>query len=99
MDLAAGAASVWVLMEHCQKDGAPRLLERCAYPLTGHKCVTRIYTNFALIEVTPQGFVAQRIADDIDFDTLQKLTGAKLHLSPSCQPYRPHLTSSQATTS
>lgn len=91
MDLAAGASSVWVLMEHCQKDGAARLLERCAYPLTGHKCVTRIYTNLALIEVTPQGFVVQRIADDIDFNTLQKLTGAKLHLSPNCQPYRPHL--------
>lgn len=99
MDLAAGAASVWVLMEHCQKDGAPRLLERCAYPLTGHKCVTRIYTNFALIEVTPQGFVVQRIADDIDFAALQKLTGAKLHLSPSCQPYRPHLIASDETLS
>ncbi|MEI8400211.1 MAG: hypothetical protein WCG12_05350, partial [Alcaligenaceae bacterium] len=68
-------------------------------PLTGHKCVTRIYTNFALIEVTPQGFVVQRIADDIDFDTLQKLTGAKLHLSPSCQPYRPQLIASDDTLS
>jgi 3-oxoadipate CoA-transferase, beta subunit len=93
MDLAAGAARVWVLMEHCQKDGAPRLLERCAYPLTGHQCVNRIYTNLALIEVTSQGFVVQRIADDLDFNTLQKLTGAKLHLSASCTPYRPHFTS------
>jgi len=48
----------------------------------------------ALVEVTPQGFVVQRIADDIDFTTLQRLTGAKLHLSPSCQPYRPLLTAS-----
>jgi 3-oxoadipate CoA-transferase beta subunit len=56
--------------------------------------VTRIYTNFALIEVTPQGFVVQRIADDIDFNTLQKLTGATLHLSPTCQPYRPHVNAS-----
>jgi 3-oxoadipate CoA-transferase beta subunit len=93
MDLAAGAASVWVLMEHCQKDGAPRLLERCAYPLTGHKCVTRIYTNLALIDVTPQGFVVQRIAEDIDFATLQTLTGAKLQLSSSCIHYRPQLIS------
>jgi 3-oxoadipate CoA-transferase beta subunit len=60
--------------------------------------VTRIYTNFALIEVTPQGFVVQRIADDIDFTTLQKLTGAKLHLSPSCQPYRPPVISNDDTT-
>lgn len=89
MDLAAGAASVWVLMEHCQRDGAPRLLDRCTYPLTGHKCVTRIYTNLALIDVTPQGFVVQRIAQDIDFDALQKLTGAPLQLSPQCTPYKP----------
>jgi len=89
MDLAAGAASVWVLMEHCHRDGAPRLLERCTYPLTGHKCVTRVYTNLALIDVTPQGFVVQRIVQDIDFATLQTLTGAKLHLSPRCTHYRP----------
>ena len=88
MDLAAGAANVWVLMEHCQKDGSPRLLERCSYPLTGHQCVSRIYTNLALIEVTVQGFLVQRLTDDIDFDTLQNLTGAKLQLSPHCRSYR-----------
>ena len=91
MDLAAGAASVWVLMEHCQRDGAPRLLERCTYPLTGHQCVTRIYTNYALIDVTPQGFVVQRIANEIDFETLQKMTGAPLQLSPQYTPYLPGL--------
>ena len=91
MDLAAGAASVWVLMEHCQRDGAPRLLERCTYPLTGHQCVTRIYTNYALIDVTPQGFVVQRIANEIDFQTLQKMTGAPLQLSPQYTPYLPGL--------
>ena len=71
-----------------QRDGAPRLLERCTYPLTGHQCVSRIYTNLALIEVTVQGFLVQRLADDIDFDTLQNLTGAKLQLSPHRRPYR-----------
>ncbi|PHY07130.1 MAG: 3-oxoadipate CoA-transferase [Alcaligenaceae bacterium] len=89
MDLAAGAANVWVLMEHCQKDGTPRLLERCTYPLTGHKCVTRIYTNYALIEICSTGFVVERIANDIDFETLQKITGAPLQLSPQCAPYLP----------
>lgn len=89
MDLAAGAANVWVLMEHCQKDGAPRILERCTYPLTGARCVDRIYTNFAMISVTPAGLVVDRIADGIDFQTLQGMTGAQLILHPECRPYRP----------
>ena len=97
MDLAAGAANVWVLMEHCQKDGAPRLLECCAYPLTGHKCVTRIYTNYALIEISATGFVVERIANDIDFETLQKITGAPLRLSPQCTPYLPSVTRDTGT--
>ncbi len=97
MDLAAGAANVWVLMEHCQKDGAPRLLERCTYPLTGHKCVTRIYTNYALIEISATGFVVERIANDIDFETLQKITGAPLQLSPKCAPYLPGVTRDTGT--
>ncbi len=89
MDLAAGAANVWVLMEHCQRDGTPRILEKCTYPLTGHMCVNRIYTNYALIEVTPKGFVVERLASGIDFDFLQTITGAQLHLSAHCSAYRP----------
>jgi len=97
MDLAAGSANVWVLMEHCQKDGAPRILERCTYPITAARCVDRIYTNLALILVTSEGLVVDRIAEDIDFATLQSLTGAKLTLSPRCKPYRP-LTESELLT-
>lgn len=92
MDLAAGAANVWVLMEHCQKDGTPRLLERCTYPLTGARCVDRIYTNFAMISVTSAGFVVDRLAEGIDFETLQGMTGAQLILHPECRPYRPSVT-------
>ena len=89
MDLAAGTPHVWVLMEHCQKDGSPRILERCTYPLTASQCVSRIYTNLALILVTEQGLVVQRMAADIDFESLQSLTGAKLTMSPTCTEYRP----------
>ncbi|ARP85162.1 3-oxoacid CoA-transferase subunit B [Bordetella genomosp. 9] len=89
MDLAAGAAQVWVLMEHCQKSGEPRILERCTYPLTAAGCVDRVYTDLAMIEVTPAGLVVARIADGLDFSTLQSLTAAPLTLSPDCQPYRP----------
>ncbi|AOB31156.1 3-oxoadipate CoA-transferase [Bordetella sp. H567] len=89
MDLAAGAARVWVLMEHCQKSGAPRILERCTYPLTAARCVDRIYTDLAMIDVTPAGLLVQRIADGVDFPTLQSLTAAPLALGPDCRPYRP----------
>lgn len=88
MDLAAGAANVWILMEHCQKDGSPRILERCAYPLTAAGCVNRIYTDLAMIDVVPTGLVVRRIVDGLSFEELQKLTGAKLIQDPSCQIYR-----------
>jgi 3-oxoadipate CoA-transferase beta subunit len=88
MDLAAGAANVWVLMEHCQKDGAPRVLERCTYPLTAAACVDRIYTDLAVISVTPSGLIVDRMIDGLDFETLQKATGAALRLNPGCIPYR-----------
>lgn len=89
MDLAAGAANVWVLMEHNQKTGEPRILERCTYPLTAAACVDRIYTDLAVIDVTPQGLVVRRMADGIGFDELQALTGAPLSLGADCRPYRP----------
>lgn len=87
MDLAAGAREVWVLMEHCQKDGAPRILERCTYPLTGLACVGRIYTNYALISVTPDGLCVDRLIRGMSLAELQALTGAPLTLSPSCAAY------------
>ena len=89
MDLAAGARQVWVLMEHCQKDGAPRVLERCTYPLTGMGCVSRIYTNFALITVTGQGLRVDRLVQGMTFESLQAITGAKLTLSEQCTVYSP----------
>ncbi|ANN78141.1 3-oxoacid CoA-transferase subunit B [Bordetella flabilis] len=89
MDLAAGAARVWVLMEHCQKSGEPRILERCTYPLTAAACVDRIYTDLAVIEVTDTGLVVTRMAEGLDLPALQALTDAPLTLSPQCRPYRP----------
>jgi 3-oxoadipate CoA-transferase beta subunit len=89
MDLAAGAARVWVLMEHCQRSGEPRILERCTYPLTAAACVDRIYTDLAVIEVTDTGLVVTRMADGLDLPALQGLTAAPLRLSPDCRPYRP----------
>jgi len=79
MDLGAGAKQVWVLMEHTTKSGAPRLVENCAYPLTALGSVTRVYTNLAVIDITPRGFVLMETAPGVSFDDVQARTGATLH--------------------
>jgi 3-oxoacid CoA-transferase B subunit len=81
MDLGAGAASVWALMEHTTKDGQPKILERCTYPLTAAGVVDRIYTNLAVIDVTPDGLMVREMAPGLEFNELQDKTGAKLQLA------------------
>ncbi|CAP40708.1 3-oxoacid CoA-transferase subunit B [Bordetella petrii] len=87
MDLAAGAEKVWVLMEHCTKDGQPRILEQCTYPLTAPHCVDRIYTDLAVIDVTDTGLVVRRLAPGWTLPALQALTGAALTLAPDWSVY------------
>lgn len=79
MDLGAGAKQVWVLMEHVTKQGAPRLVERCGYPLTALGSVTRVYTNLAVVDITPRGFVLVECAPGVSFDDVQARTAATLH--------------------
>ncbi len=81
MDLAVGAKSVWVMMEHLAKSGESKIVERCTYPLTGIGVVKRIYTDLAVIEVTPRGLVASRLVPGLACDELQRLSGVPL--SPS----------------
>ena len=64
MDLAACAREVRVIMEHVTRKGAPRLLEKCALPLTAVRCVSRVYTDLAVVDVTPQGFVVREMVED-----------------------------------
>jgi 3-oxoadipate CoA-transferase, beta subunit len=78
MDLAIGAKKTWVMMEHVTKDSAHKLVEACTYPLTGIGCVSRIYTDLAVIDVTSTGFVAIDVVPDLEFSDLQRLTGASL---------------------
>ena len=63
MDLAVGAKTVRVLMEHTTRDGQPRIRRECRYPLTAARCVTRIYTNLALIDVTPEGLLVREMVE------------------------------------
>ncbi len=80
MDLSAGARNLWVLMEHTTKDGQAKLVEHCGYPLTALGAVSRVYTNLAVVDVTPRGFVLVEKIDGISLESLQARTGAKLHL-------------------
>lgn len=79
MDLSAGARRLWALMEHTTKDGRSRIVERCACPLTAAGVVRRVYTNLAVLDVSPRGFEVLDIAPGISFDTLQSVTAAPLH--------------------
>jgi len=78
MDLAVGAKNVWVMMEHLTKEGRSKIVSRCTYPLTGIGVVKRIYTDLAVIDITPRGLVASRQVPDLSFEELQRLTGVPL---------------------
>jgi 3-oxoadipate CoA-transferase beta subunit len=80
MDLAIGAKRLWVVMEHTTKDGEPRLRRRCTYPLTAKSVVKRIYTNLAVIDVTPCGFVVLDMIPGLTLEALQTRTEAKLFM-------------------
>lgn len=78
MDLAVGAKRLWVVMEHQTKDGRPRIVRRCSYPLTARMAVSRIYTNLAVIDVTPSGLRVVEMIEGLDFAELQNRTEAEL---------------------
>jgi 3-oxoadipate CoA-transferase beta subunit len=78
MDLAIGAKNVFVTMEHVTKNGEPKIVKSCSYPLTGMACVNRIYTDLAVIDVTPKGLVVKEMVDGLTFEELQALTDAPL---------------------
>ena len=78
MDLATGAREVFVMMDHLTKNGESKLVPECTYPLTGIACVSRIYTDLAILDVTPQGLRVREILADISFEALQDLSGVPL---------------------
>jgi 3-oxoacid CoA-transferase subunit B len=81
-DIAAGAKRLFVAMEHTTRDGRPKILRACTYPLTGARCVDMIFTDLAVIRVEPDGLVLQETAPGWTPDEIQQLTDARLRLDP-----------------
>jgi 3-oxoadipate CoA-transferase beta subunit len=82
MDLVAGVKSIFVITQHCTRESEPKLVQKCTLPLTGLAVVNRIYTDLAVIEVTPNGFQLVELSPGIDFDFVQERTGAPLLRTP-----------------
>ena len=78
MDLAIGARQTWVMMEHNTKGGEAKLVPACSYPLTALACVSRVYTDLAVLDITPAGVRVREMTQGLDFETLQARTGVPL---------------------
>lgn len=78
MDLAIGAKKVFVMTEHLTKKGECKIVERCSYPLTGMACIDRIYSDMAVMDITPQGVVVRELFGDITAEYLQSVTPVAL---------------------
>jgi 3-oxoadipate CoA-transferase beta subunit len=78
MDLAMGAKKVFVMMEHQTKSGESKIVPACTYPLTGVACVSRIYTDLATLDVTPEGLLVIDMIEGLTLDALQQMTGVQL---------------------
>jgi 3-oxoacid CoA-transferase B subunit len=88
MDLAVGAKNVYVIMDHTTRDGLPRLLERCALPLTAVGVVKLVSTNLGLIEITPSGFLLKEIAPGYEPFEVEALTGTTLTIASDLREFQ-----------
>ncbi|GMG94162.1 3-oxoacid CoA-transferase subunit B [Cupriavidus metallidurans] len=90
MDLVVGAARLFVMMEHVTRDGQPKIVERCSYPLTGIGVVDRIYTDLAVIDVRPgKPLLVTGLVDGVSFEAVQALSAAPLTLATDCRVLGP----------
>lgn len=78
MDLVAGVKRIFVITQHTTKDGTPKIVNKCTFPLTGKGVVETIYTDLAIIDVKEEGLVVREMGPNVDFETLQKFTEAPL---------------------
>jgi len=89
MDLAVGAKRVLVMTLHTTRDGRPKLLPRCSYPLTAAGVVDRVYTDLAVLDVTPEGFLVREMAPGLTRDELQHRTAAQLGFADDVRELEP----------
>ncbi len=78
MDIATGSKNIIVCMEHNAKDGSPKIVHKCSYPLTAIECVNMVVTDLAVIDVTKNGLVLREVAPGWTAEEVQKFTEAKL---------------------
>ena len=78
MDLAIGAKKTWVMMDHTTKGGDSKIVPVCTYPLTGISCVSRIYTDLAVIDLTLDGLTVIDLVEGLSLDELQRVTAVPL---------------------
>ena len=81
MDLATGAKKTYVMMEHLTKNGESKIAPACTYPLTGVGCVSRVYTDLATLDITPQGLRVIDLVEGMSLAELQRLSGVPLQLA------------------
>lgn len=79
MDLVAGVKRIFVITQHTTKDGKPKIVNQCSYPLTGKGVVETIYTDLAIIDVKKEGLFVRELGPNVDFEYLQQCTEAPLH--------------------
>lgn len=81
MDLAIGAKQVFVMMDLFTKHGESKLVSECSYPLTGLRCVSRVYTDVAVFDLGTDGATVLEMVDGMDIEQLRELTGLPLALA------------------
>ncbi len=89
IDLAVGARSIWIMMEHVARDGSPRIVKECSFPLTASKVVSRIFTSLAIIEVMADGLVASALIEGASLGDVQAVTDAPLRAAGKVATIRP----------
>ena len=78
MDLVSGVQKVVLLMEHCAKDGTPKIVPQCTLPLTGKAVVSRIITDLGVMDITAEGMKLVELASDVSLEQIKKATGLEL---------------------
>jgi 3-oxoadipate CoA-transferase, beta subunit len=83
MDLVAGVKTIYIITQHTTKEGEPKIVGTCTYPLTGVAVVDRIYTDLAVIDVTADGLAVRELAPGVSFEYVQERTGTALLAQPA----------------